>query len=55
LDATNAEIVIRDFLKEISGRLNDAATVVKAAEACAEAGNVAKAVEIVLDVDQALY
>jgi hypothetical protein len=55
MDAANAKIVIQDFLKDIRGRLDEAATVAKAAEACADAGNVTKAVEIVLDVDQTLY
>jgi hypothetical protein len=55
MDAANAKIVIQDFLKDIRSRLDEAATVAKAAEACADAGNVTKAVEIALDVDQTLY
>jgi hypothetical protein len=55
MDAANAKIVIQDFLKDIRARLDEAATVAKAAEACADAGNVTKAVEIALDVDQTLY
>ena len=55
MNTTNAKIVIQDFLKDIRNRLDEAATVAKAAEACADAGNVTKAVEIALDVDQTLY
>jgi ATP/maltotriose-dependent transcriptional regulator MalT len=55
MDATTAEAVIRDFLKEIRNRLDEVSTVAKAAEACAEAGNIKKAVEIALDIDQPLY
>jgi hypothetical protein len=51
MDAANAKIVIQDFLKDIHSRPDEAATVAKAAEACANAGNVKKAVEIALDVD----
>lgn len=55
MDAANAKIVIQDFLRDIRSRLDEAATVAKAVEACADAGNVTKAVEIALDVDQTLY
>ena len=55
MDAANADTIIRDFLKDIRGRLDEAATVAKAAEACADAGNVGKAVEIALDAEQSLY
>jgi hypothetical protein len=55
MDAANAETIIRDFLKDIRCRLDEATTVAKSAEACADAGNVKKAVEIALDVEQSLY
>jgi hypothetical protein len=55
MDATTAEAVIRDFLKEIRNRLDEVSTLAKAAEAWAEAGNIKKAVEIALDIDQPLY
>jgi hypothetical protein len=55
MDGANAEIVIRDILKEVRNRLDEVATVAKAAEACVDAGNAAKAVEIALDIDQPLY
>ena len=55
MDAANVDLVIRDFLKDIRARLDEANTVAKAAEACADAGNIRKAVEIALDIDQPLY
>jgi hypothetical protein len=36
-------------------RLEEAAGIAKAANACAEAGNISKAIEIVLDVEQLIY
>lgn len=45
------DIVITDFLKEMTKRLDEAVRIAKAAEACAEAGNPKKAVEVVMDVE----
>jgi hypothetical protein len=50
LDAT-----LTTHLSEMRQRLDQAAGIAKAAEACAEAGNIEKAVEIVLDVEQLVY
>jgi hypothetical protein len=47
-----ADIAIPTFLKCIRERLEQATGIAKAAEACAEAGNPEKSVEIVLDVEQ---
>ena len=55
MDAANAEIVIRDFLKEVRSRLDEVTGIAKAAEACADAGSIEKAVEIALGIDQPLY
>jgi hypothetical protein len=55
MDAANAKIVIRDFLKEVRSRLDEVVGISKAAEACADSGNVEKAVEIALGIDQPLY
>jgi hypothetical protein len=55
MDAANAEIVIRDFFKDIRSRLDEVASIAKAAEACADAGNIKTAVEIALGIDQPLY
>ena len=55
MDRTIAESAIRMFLTEISQRLDEAAAIAKAAKVCAEGGNVSKAVEIVLDIEQLTY
>jgi hypothetical protein len=48
-------ISIADFLRCIRERLDRAAAISKAAEACAQQGNPEKAVGIILDVKQLLY
>jgi hypothetical protein len=48
-------ISITGCLKEISGRLSDAAAVAKAAVTCAESGSECQAVKIVLDVEEMLH
>lgn len=55
MDAKTLEITIKAHLKEMRGRLDEAAGIAKAAETCAEAGNIPKAVEIALDLEQILY
>jgi hypothetical protein len=37
------------------GRMDQAAGIARAADACAESGNIQKAVEIALDLEQVLY
>jgi hypothetical protein len=46
---------IPTFLKCVRERLDQMAGMAKAAEACAEAGNLEKGVEIVFDVEQPIY
>jgi hypothetical protein len=36
-------------------RLDEAASIAKAAEACADTGNIRKGIDIALDVEQLLY
>jgi len=48
-------ISITGCLKEISGRLTDAAAVEKAAVTCAESGSEHEAVRIVLELDEMLH
>ena len=48
-------ISITGCLKEISGRLTDAAAVAKAAVTCAESGSERQAVRIVLEVEEMLH
>jgi hypothetical protein len=55
MDTNTLEATIKAYLKEMRGRLDQAAGIARAAEACAEAGNIPKAVEIALDLEQILY
>jgi hypothetical protein len=55
MDAQTIDIAIKAFIQQIVKRLEQATGVAKAAQACAEAGKVAKAVEIALDVKQPIY
>ena len=55
MDAAIAGPAIKACLQEIQIRLDDAASISKAASACAQAGNAAKGVEIALDIEQFLH
>ena len=55
MDRTIAESAIKMFLAEMRNRLDEAAGIAKAAQVCAEGGNITKAIEIVLDVEQLTY
>ncbi len=55
MDTPMLEATLKMHLREMRERLDQAAGIAKAAEACAEAGNTEKAIEIVLDVEQLTY
>jgi hypothetical protein len=55
MDAQTLDLLLKNHLAEMRQRLEQAASIAKAAKACAEAGNVDKAVEISLDVEQLIY
>src|SRR3954469_21049697 len=55
MDAAIAETAIKVYLKEIHTRLEEAASIAKAANACAEAGNADKGVHVALDIEQLVY
>jgi hypothetical protein len=55
MDAHTREIALKAYLKEMRERLEQATSIAKAAEACAESGNAAKATEIALDIEQMIY
>jgi hypothetical protein len=55
MDAQAIDYSTRSQLSEIRSRLEEPSSIAKAAEACATAGNIPKAIEIALDVDQLLY
>jgi hypothetical protein len=55
MDAQMLETTLKAHLAEMRQRLDQAAGIAKTAEACAETGNIEKAIEIVLDVEQLVY
>ena len=55
MDAQMLEATLRIHLTEMSVRLERACGIAKAAQVCAEAGHIEKAVEIALDIEQPLY
>jgi hypothetical protein len=55
MDRTATEAAIKIYLREITDRLEKSTGLARAACACAEAGNVDSAVEIILDVEQLAY
>jgi hypothetical protein len=55
MDAAIADPAIKAYLTEIRQRLDDAARIAKAADACAQAGSPDEAVQIALDIEQLVY
>lgn len=55
MDAQTLEATLKLHVREMRERLERAAGIGKAAEACAESGNIEKAIEIALDVEQLSY
>jgi len=55
MDRATIEPAIRIVLTEIHSKLNEAARIAKAAEACALAGSVAEGVTVSMDMEQLIY
>jgi hypothetical protein len=55
MDAEIVEATLKMHVKEMRERLDRAASTATAAETCAASGNIEKAIEIVLDVEQLIY
>jgi hypothetical protein len=55
MDAEATELTVRAYLTEVRIRLDKAAGIARAADACAGAGFSDKAVEITLHIEQSLY
>jgi hypothetical protein len=55
MEAQSAETTIKAFLTEIRCRLDKAAGIGRAADACAGAGFYQKGLEVALDMEQLLY
>ena len=55
MDIQAAELAVRAYLTEVRTRLDKAAGIARAADACTGAGFCEKAVEMTLDIEQPLY
>jgi hypothetical protein len=55
MDAQLVETTIKTYLTEIRNRVDKAAGIVRAADACAGAGFHEKGLEVALDMEQLLY
>jgi hypothetical protein len=55
MDRATIEPAIKIVLTEIHSKLNEAARIAKAAEACALAGSVTEAVTVSMDIEQLIY
>jgi hypothetical protein len=55
MDRATIEPAIRSVLTEIHSKLNEAARIAKAAEACALAGSVVEGVAVSMDIEQLIY
>lgn len=55
MDDAALNATLKMHLREMRSRLDQAAGIAKAADACAEAGNIDKAIEIALDIEQPIY
>ena len=55
MDQNTLDITIKAYLAEMRERLEKAASIARAAEACALSGNVEKGIEVALDIEQIVY
>jgi hypothetical protein len=55
MDHATIEPAITIILTEIHSKLNEAARIAKAAEACALAGSVSEGVSVSMDIEQLIY
>jgi hypothetical protein len=55
MDRATIEPALRILLTEIHSKLNEAARIAKAAEACALAGSITEAVTVSMDIEQLIY
>jgi hypothetical protein len=55
MDRAAADTVTRAFLTQIHRELQEAVSIAKAAEICAESGNVQGAVKIMMDIEDPAY
>ena len=55
MDPQTVEITIKAYLTEMRGRLEKAASIARAAEACALSGNAEKGIDVALEIEEIVY
>lgn len=55
MDRATIEPAIKILLTEIHAKLNEAARIAKAAEACAYAGSISEGVTVSMDIERLIY
>jgi hypothetical protein len=55
MDRATIELATKIMLTEIHSKLNEAARIAKAADACALVGSVTEAVTVSMDIEQLVY
>jgi hypothetical protein len=55
MDRATIEPAIKILLSKIHSKLNEAARIANAAEACAEAGSISEGVSVSMDIEQLIY
>jgi hypothetical protein len=55
MDQPTAGFAIKVLLSQIRERLEEASSVAKAAEGCAESGNIDQGAKVALDIEQLIY
>lgn len=55
MDAKTIEPAVKACLVEIHTKLKEASRIAAAAQACAEAGSLAEAVQVSMDIEQLIY
>jgi hypothetical protein len=55
MDRATVESAIKILLTEIHSKLNEAARIAKAAEACALVGSITEGVSVSMDIEQLIY
>ena len=55
MDPNTVDVTIKAYLKEMRERLEQASSIAMAADTCADAGNLDKAIQIALDVEELIY
>ncbi len=55
MNPQTVEVTVKAYLTEMRARLEKAASIAKAAEACALSGSIEKSIEVALDIEEIVY